>query len=322
MRWVDTAALAIRTRAVPLFVGFAITHRCNQSCRYCAVYEDPAPEMDLPTTLRVLDDLHRHGMRFISITGGEPLLSDRLPAVVDLLVRRGVSVNVNTNGTLVHRHLDLLARVASVTVSLDGPQAVHDRARGNFARTVEGIRALVERGADVTLRAVLSAHNVDADGLEPVVALASELRVTCVFQPARRLRLGSTQPDPDLPGPEAMRSAVRRLAALRAAGAPVGNSGASLRHFETWPEGRDIGCVGGRISFRLEPDGRFTGCELPPGVAWVDLPRTGVGAALRDLPRPGCRTCWCSGLVEMALARRLDPGAVAWILGRLWPRRG
>jgi MoaA/NifB/PqqE/SkfB family radical SAM enzyme len=72
-------------------------------------------------------------------SGGEPLLYRGLDQVLAHVKRRGLIAALVTNGSLLARHAERLVEIGvdNVTVSLDGPEAVHDAIRGvpgTFAR--------------------------------------------------------------------------------------------------------------------------------------------------------------------------------------------
>jgi MoaA/NifB/PqqE/SkfB family radical SAM enzyme len=85
----------------------------------------------------------------VSISGGEPMLFNRMTELVEYLAGEcGYPVGMTTNGTLLDG--DKLERVgralSAVTISIDGLQERHDRIRGqgNFAISTAALRALLE----------------------------------------------------------------------------------------------------------------------------------------------------------------------------------
>jgi len=72
---------------------------CNLRCSYCDTpyaYE----QGDAMTVEEVLQRVRRYGTRLVEITGGEPLLQDETPELVQTLLRAGHQVLVETNGSL------------------------------------------------------------------------------------------------------------------------------------------------------------------------------------------------------------------------------
>lgn len=172
------------TTSAPLYVAWEITRRCNARCVHC--YSDSGPEVsiddDLPTdvALDVVDQLAEAGVLVLAFSGGEPLVRGDWDRLVDRAVRRGLSVNVGSNGaTMTEANVDRLRElgVRSVTVSLDSwnPSA-HDEFRrcpGLFDRAIRGIERLVARGIRVVVGFTPTRLNW-ADG-PGVVRLASQL---------------------------------------------------------------------------------------------------------------------------------------------------
>src|SRR5712675_1428737 len=64
-----------RTRTFrPNYVSFAGTYQCNLTCAHCCVPIEWTDRLDIPTAIRFLEDAHRHGIKLLGFTGGEPFL--------------------------------------------------------------------------------------------------------------------------------------------------------------------------------------------------------------------------------------------------------
>ena len=70
----------------PVVAIFEITLICNSACGYCDLpLNQGRPEMSRREIRRIFGDLHRDGIRFLFIQGGEPLArSDLIDVVEDL----------------------------------------------------------------------------------------------------------------------------------------------------------------------------------------------------------------------------------------------
>lgn len=178
----------------PVSLSLDLTRRCNLKCVMCEQHRhqpgaptalswyDPARELPLDAWVNLLDQVASFRPR-LYITGGEPLLYPHFGDLVREAKKRKLIVHLQTNGTLLSRAADLLvaAGVEMVTVSLDGPQEVHDRIRGQknaFGRSREGISALVAargRGTPplLTINCVISKANMAF--LDRMAPLALEL---------------------------------------------------------------------------------------------------------------------------------------------------
>jgi uncharacterized protein len=121
-----------------------ITERCNQRCRYCPFGGAgrgvrPGPDMDWETARHSVDYLLSAAgpaAPTVELFGGEPAGSWPVVRQVILylrqhLKRHDVEIVLCTNATLLDREKEglLIANKVVLQVSLDGPAAVHDRAR-------------------------------------------------------------------------------------------------------------------------------------------------------------------------------------------------
>src|SRR5689334_16017766 len=134
---------------------------CNLRCSYCVAKSSPnAPRraIGLENVRRLVDEAVALGFEQVFFTGGEPFV---LNDIYDMLAYSSarVKTNVLTNAMLLRgQRLDRLCAINNddlvVQVSLDGgcPED-HDayRGKGSWAKTVEGIQMLQERGFRVRL---------------------------------------------------------------------------------------------------------------------------------------------------------------------------
>jgi cyclic pyranopterin phosphate synthase len=131
----------------------SVTDRCNMRCRYCMPEDTyvwlPRESIltfeEIARLVRVFAGLGVHKVR---LTGGEPLLRQDLPALVEMIARdsRLTDLAMTTNGLLLAKHAADLRRagLGRVTVSLDTlrPERMLTFARSaRHADVLEGIAA-------------------------------------------------------------------------------------------------------------------------------------------------------------------------------------
>lgn len=152
-------------------VNWAVTGRCNYSCRHCfaAAGLNPAPAH--PTTgqcLYFVNQLAACGIRHVWLTGGEPLLREDFLRIARALADAGISVDeIGTNGSLVTpglpNALGAMGHHPWFNVSFDG-LGHHDWLRGVEGaekQALKAIRLLKERGARVKVQYCLWDGNLD-----------------------------------------------------------------------------------------------------------------------------------------------------------------
>jgi uncharacterized protein len=172
-------------------VTFKVASRCNLNCSYCYVFnkgdttwrQRPArmsEEVFEAGIARLREACVRTGREHVSVTlhGGEPTLvgATRARAFFEA-ARRGlegvadVRLVIQTNGTRLTREwVELFDEYrVDVGVSMDGPQAVHDRqrvdhrGRGSYRAVRRGLDLLRDGGVPFAL---LSVVDFDSDPLE------------------------------------------------------------------------------------------------------------------------------------------------------------
>jgi uncharacterized protein len=150
------------------------TYDCNLACEYCSVYGcEPAPRMSRETVDILMDRVTEFcgtaRTIFLIWHGGEPLLLP--PEFYDYIGRRtlqytGHSIlnSVQTNATLLdRRYLDVFLKYGfDISISLDGPEALHDSGRkdpagnGTFRTVMNAVSLLQSKGLPVGGVAVLT----------------------------------------------------------------------------------------------------------------------------------------------------------------------
>jgi radical SAM protein with 4Fe4S-binding SPASM domain len=123
---------------------FEVTQRCNHACLHCynvwrggngAGSSYPRGELNTERTLALLGKaLDETECSHVTLSGGEPLLREDLPAILDFLHGRGVPVTVITNGRLLDETAagDCLDRGVSLfeLPLLSHRREIHDRLSG------------------------------------------------------------------------------------------------------------------------------------------------------------------------------------------------
>jgi len=180
------AHLPLREPSKPLTLLLLINRGCNLRCTFCDLW-DRAQNMPYEQVLALLDEAQAIGTKVLVITGGEPLIHPRIFDVVAEAKRRGMGVNITTNGTLVERNWDALVAsgVSSLSISVDGLEATHEALRGQlgcFGKSVAAIRR-IKAETDIGLSIYFTVTNQNVHELIPVYEMSRELGTRFDFWP-------------------------------------------------------------------------------------------------------------------------------------------
>ena len=168
-----------------------LTHKCNLRCKYCFVrYSFNKKDRQVMMTSKIAREgielwarhLTSNSLKnlkyFIIFYGGEPLLNfpvlGKSLEYIEVLQRqkklpkRNLEIIVVTNGTLINKKIAELLKKhnVGVTVSLDGPEKVHDilrktiKGKGTFERIKKTIKLLQEQGTEVRASITATPYNL------------------------------------------------------------------------------------------------------------------------------------------------------------------
>ena len=168
-------------------VHWSITGACNLRCRHCFM-SAPHAKHGAPSheeIMNVADQLAECGVFSASLTGGEPLIREDFPEIIDALNARGIALTtIYTNGWLVEEALlDALEQKGvhpSFQLSFDGI-GWHDFLRGvpgAEEKTIAALKLLQRRGYSVAVSMCI--HKKSAGVLRDSVRLLASLGVRSV----------------------------------------------------------------------------------------------------------------------------------------------
>jgi len=286
---------------VPHVVAWNLTRRCNLECAHCYIaagpHESATSELATAECLRIVDELLAvNPAPMLILSGGEPLLRDDLAEIAAYASRRGATVVVGTNGTLLtDERITALqeAGVRGVAVSIDSLRPTyHDNFRhgkGSLADTVAALGRLREHKLDFIVQTTVTKGNrVELERLVAWSADEGAVAFNCYFLVATGRGAGLSDLAP--PEYEAVLADLARWQKdyrgrllVRAKCAPhfmrhvhQADPDSTLLNYETR-------CPCGTQYCRITPDGKLTPCPYLPEVAG-DLRTQSFGDIWRSAP--------------------------------------
>ena len=147
----------------PTDASIILTYRCPMRCQMCNIWQNPTKKSE---ELKASDLKSLPQLKFINLTGGEPLL---YPEFADLYVRlkqMGFILTINTNATLMTEEVIGLfqkCRPRRVNVTLYGSSNETYRelchVSEGFDRCMRGLRLLKQGGIDTKINFTLLKKN-------------------------------------------------------------------------------------------------------------------------------------------------------------------
>lgn len=173
-----------RIESLPIVI-LHVHSRCNCRCTMCDIWQNPqAKEISADDVMRMLPSLDKLGVRWVVLTGGEPLLHGDLASICTPLRARNIKVTLLTTGLLLSRYADRAADLFDeIIVSIDGPAIIHDRIRrvsGAFDRISAGITALHKTESAPPIRARTTVQKANHVHLRETVRAAKNLELDSI----------------------------------------------------------------------------------------------------------------------------------------------
>ncbi|MHB9027723.1 MAG: radical SAM protein [Candidatus Latescibacterota bacterium] len=173
----------------PVICNYYLTYRCNARCGFCAIWKDrSAPysvEAPPDVVCRNLGDVRRLGVRVVDFTGGEPLLYEGLPRVLEYAKSLGLWTTVTTNGIrYAECARELAGKVDILQFSLHGPnRETHDAATvtPSFDRVMDGIALARSLGEQPSFIHTVTDENIGA--VPEIMTMTRALGVMLFFNP-------------------------------------------------------------------------------------------------------------------------------------------
>ncbi|MFH1386757.1 MAG: radical SAM protein [bacterium] len=168
---------------------YYVTLRCNATCEFCGCWREAETqehnEAPWPEVYPKLKEIRIKGCKELNITGGEPLLRDDLPEILNGAKQLGFKITLTTNGLLyAEKGEKLKGLVDSLYFSLDYPiDSEHDRSRGLecFTDVIEAIKLARKLGEKP--RIIFTITRDSLRFLPEMVDLAEKLDVLLYLNP-------------------------------------------------------------------------------------------------------------------------------------------
>ncbi|TCL59064.1 radical SAM protein with 4Fe4S-binding SPASM domain [Kineothrix alysoides] len=152
----------------PITCVWEVTMGCNMRCGHCgSSCTNPLPdELNTDEALDVCGQIADMGLKWVTLSGGEPLTRKDITSLIRRLSERGVSVNIITNGWLLDMDMACTLKesgVGTVAISIDGTKEIHDKIRmkGAFEHAEQAFGNLKELKIKTGAVTTITKQNMD-----------------------------------------------------------------------------------------------------------------------------------------------------------------
>ena len=270
----------------PVYAVWEITLACDLSCRHCGSRAGRARPDELTTEecFDLVDQLAELGCKEVILIGGEAYLRDDCWDVVRHIRARGMQPLITTGGRSLGPERARAAKdagIASVSVSIDGLEATHDRLRavaGSHRAALEALRHL--RDAGVRVSANTQINRLSAPELPEILETLIAHGIHS-WQIQITVPMGRAADEPDVllqpydllelfPTLGRLQDRCREARVMLWPGNNIGYFGpfeTKLRG--TMPRGHMASCGAGRSGLGIESDGTIKGCPSLSTESWA-----------------------------------------------------
>lgn len=173
---------------LPHIVDWAITPKCNLSCRHCRGMAQG--EVSTARARDLVEEIAALTPNWVIVEGGEPLLRNDLFELLDLMQQKQLNTYLITNGMLLTPGLitTLVSLGIKVMLSIDGANAAtYETIRGgaSFEKAIEQARNCVREGLLEALNfTVMKANYTEIPGIFEIAKSIGVKQITLIgFKP-------------------------------------------------------------------------------------------------------------------------------------------
>lgn len=193
----------------PYMVMFETTLMCNMFCEYC-IFGEEGKFNDLQTRgareriFRRIDEFCELGVLALSFSGGEPLLNPNTSDYIAYASDKGMWTSMPTNGLLIKKHADGVARLDMLEVSIDSLNAerfAKRRGINGLPKIIENLDFVLTKRRPFTTQINAAVNLENLDDLPALAQFCKERSLVLHPEAVHNvMRAGELLPDAELHG--------------------------------------------------------------------------------------------------------------------------
>ncbi len=166
---------------------FQFDYRCNFVCKHCSIIhrmDRKRKELSVEDVARIANQADELGLARWVLTGGEPLVSQKLESFVKAIDPSRWYISCDTNGWFLDHGRALKLRdmgIDRVQLSIDGLEAKeHDEFRkkpGSHERCMKAVDATLDAGLDLFIQTVVTKERLHSEEFKKFLAYFSDRNI-------------------------------------------------------------------------------------------------------------------------------------------------
>ena len=318
----------IFNKRMPIFLSLCLTNACNLRCTYCYANIDnrfdnnPHEGFTKEEVFKIIDEFYSMGARMVFLLGGEPLVHNNIGDIVKYITKKGMHLDILTNGTLVEKKIEEIKTAHNICFSLDGDEEFNDslRGKGVFNKALSGIDICKKNNVGARVHAVMTKGSLKQ--LKFLANLCKQKKIILTYSPPNYLGNSEEQEIFKI-SDEEYKEFWLVYKELKKKGYPIGNSYAAIDKVLNWPINyhdyikpdekfdnyKPIFCASGHTYCAVDSDGTLCNCINLGMKTGLNIREVGIKKAWEKLPdfRKNCYSCASLNTVETSIYMQLEP---------------
>jgi len=172
-------------------VEIALSYKCQFKCQHCSCENIKINGREEVTLEEIKDSINqctRLGALHFLITGGEPLLDDKLYDVIKYIKKKDCFSSIDTNGYLLDENRIKKLKICGVNlieISLDSHiPSEHDKFRGmkgSFNKAIEAIKLCKEHKIPCVISTLVTKEKIKNRNIPKIINLAKKMEIQINF---------------------------------------------------------------------------------------------------------------------------------------------
>jgi len=315
----------IARKNIPLCVGIHITSSCNFNCIYCygGYSNKQTPEFTTDQILKLIEELSQLKTKWITLTGGEPLLRDDIELIIDKIKEKNIICSMNTNGSLIEEKISAVKKLDFITVSIDGTKNSNDlnRGEGTFEKIIGGINCLKKHKIPFDAVAVITKFNSQSKDIDELLDLAKKNNFLIEFNFLQDQDIKQQNHNSFAVSDEDIKKITKKLIHDKTHNRPVYYTTRSRKYLLKWPTSyntkiifdpltgfKPIHCYMGQLMCHIDANGLVYPCiQLAGKFKALSFLDNGFKAAWNNLQNnKKCQACYALCYTEFNRFFNLD----------------